>query len=98
MLEESLAAYDHALKHVSDPTERLESEHSRAICLIGMGRLAEGFKEFEQRNSPRFRAFVNHLIKAPIWQGEDLAGKRIAVVGEQGLGDEFMFATILPDL
>ena len=98
MLEESLAAYDHALKHVSDPTERLESEHSRAICLIGMGRLAEGFKEFEKRNSPRFRAYVNHLIKAPIWQGEDLAGKRIAVVGEQGLGDEFMFANILPDL
>ena len=98
MLEESLAAYDHALKHVSDPSERLESEHSRAICLIGMGRLAEGFKEFEKRNSPRFRAYVNHLIKAPIWQGEDLAGKRIAVVGEQGLGDEFMFANILPDL
>ncbi len=98
MLEESLAAYDHSLKHVTDPAEKLESEHSRAICLIGMGRLEEGFEEFEKRNSPRFRAYVNHLIKAPLWNGEDLAGKRIAVVGEQGLGDEFMFATILPDL
>jgi tetratricopeptide (TPR) repeat protein len=98
MLEESLAAYEHGLKHVKDPAERLETEHSRAICLIGMGRLDEGFREFEKRNNPRFRAYVNHLIKAPQWQGEDLAGKRIAVVGEQGLGDEFMFATILPDL
>lgn len=98
MLAESLAAYDHGLKHVTDPTEKLETEHSRAICLIGMGRLAEGFKEFEKRNSPRFRAYINHLIKAPLWNGEELAGKRIAVVGEQGLGDEFMFANILPDL
>ncbi|HXC55547.1 MAG TPA: tetratricopeptide repeat protein [Rhizomicrobium sp.] len=98
MLDESFEAYETALKHVTDPTEKLESEHSRAICLIGMGRLEEGFREFEKRNSPRFRAYVNHLIKAPMWKGEDLNGKRLAVVGEQGLGDEFMFATVLPDL
>ena len=98
MLGESLAAYEHALAHVTDPSEKLETEHSRAICLIGMGRLEEGFAEFEKRNSPRFRAYVNHLIKAPMWKGEDLAGKRISIVGEQGLGDEFMFANILPDL
>jgi tetratricopeptide (TPR) repeat protein len=97
-LEESLAEYDAALSHVTDPAEKLESEHSRAICLMGMGRLEEGFREFEKRNSPRFRAYINHIIDAPQWQGEDLAGKRIAVVAEQGLGDEFMFATILPDL
>lgn len=98
MLKESLAEYEISLKHVKDPAERLETEHSRAICLIGMGRLEEGFREFEARNNRRFRAFVNHLIKAPQWQGEDLCGKRIAVIGEQGLGDEFMFANILPDL
>jgi len=98
MMEDSLAAYDRALERVVDPSEKLETEHSRAICLIGMGRLAEGFSEFEKRNNPRFRAFVSHITKAPQWEGEDLRGKRIMVVGEQGLGDEFMFANILPDL
>jgi len=98
LLEQSFASYETALLHAKDPTERLETEHSRAICLIGMGRLEEGFRDFEVRNSPRFRAYVNHLIKAPHWKGEDLTGKRLAVVGEQGLGDEFMFANILPDL
>ncbi|MBV9903229.1 MAG: tetratricopeptide repeat protein, partial [Alphaproteobacteria bacterium] len=97
-LDNSLAAYDKALKHVVDPAERLETTHSRAICLIGMGRLEEGFNELECRNTNRFRAFVNHLTTAPLWQGEDLTGKRIMIVGEQGLGDEFMFANILPDL
>ena len=98
MLEQSFQAYETALAHVKDPAEKIETEHSRAICLIGMGRLEEGFRDFEVRNNPRFRAFTNHLIKAPQWKGEELSGKRLAVVGEQGLGDEFMFANILPDL
>jgi len=32
------------------------------------------------------------------WRGEDLRGKRIFVYGEQGLGDEIMFASCIPDL
>jgi Flp pilus assembly protein TadD len=97
-LEEALAVYDKALEHATDPAEIIESRHSRSICLIGMGRLEEGFAEYEIRNNTRFRSFVNHLIKAPIWTGEPLAGKRLLVIGEQGLGDEFMFANTLPDL
>ncbi|HEY1961241.1 MAG TPA: flagellar protein FlbA, partial [Rhizomicrobium sp.] len=78
--------------------EIVEGEHSRSICLIGMGRLEEGFREYEIRNSPRFRSYVNHMVKAPYWQGEKLDGKQLLVAGEQGLGDEFMFANVLPDL
>jgi tetratricopeptide (TPR) repeat protein len=98
MLPEALEAYDNAMAHVVDPAERIETRHSRGICLIGMGRLEEGFDEYEIRNHERFRAYVHHMIKAPLWNGEPLDGKRILVAGEQGLGDEFMFANILPDL
>jgi hypothetical protein len=56
----------------------------------------EGLREYEIRDSARFRAYVNHMVKAPHWQGEDLTGKRILIAGEQGLGDEFMFANIRP--
>ncbi|HEY4987735.1 MAG TPA: tetratricopeptide repeat protein [Bradyrhizobium sp.] len=97
-LEESLQAYEMSLERVIDPADRLESEHSYAICLIGMGRLEEGFRRFEARNNPRFRGHTNHVLKAPQWKGEPLDGKRVLIVGEQGLGDEFMFANILPDI
>ncbi len=98
MLPEALKTYDEALKRAVDPTEIREANHSRSICLIGMGRLEEGFREYEVRNDERFRAYVHHVTKAPVWKGEPIEGKRVLIVGEQGLGDEFMFATILPDI
>jgi len=97
-LSEALECYDAALERCIDPVEIIEARHSRGICLIGMGRLEEGFKDYEIRNDPMFRAYVHHVIKAPQWKGEPLEGKRVLVVGEQGLGDEFMFANILPDM
>jgi len=97
-LEEALANYDRALERVVDTTERRETRHSRSICLIGAGKLEEGFREYEIRNDERFRAYVYHHVKAPKWNGEDIAGKKVLLVGEQGLGDEFMFANILPDV
>lgn len=97
-LETALAHYDMALEKVVDPAEAMEARHSRSICLIGAGHLEEGFREYEIRNHERFRAYVHHVIKAPRWKGEPIEGLKLLLVGEQGLGDEFMFANILPDV
>lgn len=97
-LGDALTAYENALARSADEAETRESTHSRSVCLIGMGRLEEGFREYEIRNTERFRAYVHHMTNAPLWKGESLKDKRILIVGEQGLGDEFMFANILPDL
>ena len=97
-LDKALEAYDEALARAIDIVDRREGRHSRSTCLIGMGRLEEGFREYEIRNDPSFRTYVHHMIEAPVWKGEPLEGKRILIVGEQGLGDEIMFANVLPDL
>ncbi len=97
-LEEALDAYEHALALAENAHEKIESIHSRSVCLIGMGRLEDGFKEYEIRHAPEFRAWLLHYTKAPQWRGEELSGKRILIVGEQGLGDELMFANTLPDI
>jgi len=95
---EARDAYALALDLVDSPYERIETLHSRSICLIALGELKDGFKEYEIRHAPEFRAHVLHFTKAPLWRGEDLKGKRVLVVGEQGLGDEFMFANTIPDI
>ncbi len=97
-LDEAVSAYDSALSLVDNAHERIESRHSRSLGLVGMGRLEEGFAEYEVRHSPEFRAWLLHYTKAPVWRGEPLDGKRILIVGEQGLGDELMFANVLPDV
>ncbi|HKY19472.1 MAG TPA: tetratricopeptide repeat protein [Rhizomicrobium sp.] len=96
-MDKALVAYDKALELVVDPAERIETLHSRSICLIGLGKIEEGFREYEIRNNERFRAYFHHIIDAPRWHGEDVRGKKLLLVGEQGLGDEFMFSNILPD-
>ena len=96
--EESLAAYNSALALSTNHHERIEALHSRSICLMAMGKLEEGFREYEVRNHREFRTFVLHHTKAPRWNGEPLEGKRMLLVGEQGLGDEVMFANVIPDI
>ncbi|HWY66029.1 MAG TPA: tetratricopeptide repeat protein [Rhizomicrobium sp.] len=96
-LDKALVSYDKALELVVDPAERIETRHSRSICLIGLGQVEEGFREYEIRNNERFRCYFHHMIDAPRWRGEDVRGKKLLLVGEQGLGDEIMFSNILPD-
>jgi hypothetical protein len=75
----------------------LESRYARGICLMGLGELEEGFREYESRHAHEFRTYTLHYLRAPQWRGEPLAGKRILIAGEQGLGDEFMFANTIAD-
>jgi tetratricopeptide (TPR) repeat protein len=95
---EALEAYETALSRFTDPLEIMEAQYARSICLIALGRIEEGFREYEVRNNPGFRGYTHHMIQAPVWKGEALDGKRLLIVGEQGLGDEFMFANIIGDL
>jgi tetratricopeptide (TPR) repeat protein len=69
-------------------------------CLIQLGQHREGLKEFEwrMRSHPNLIQFRERYMK-PDWNGEDdLQGKTILVVNEQGTGDAVQFCRYLPDL
>jgi tetratricopeptide (TPR) repeat protein len=40
----------------------------------------------------------DRVFKVPIWNGEDLANKKLLVWAEQGIGDEIMFSPLVYDL
>ncbi len=74
-----------------------------ARWLLAMRRLAAGdFDTGWQGYETRFEAFPAGTASFPFalarWQGEDLADATLLVHGEQGLGDEIMFASILPEV
>ena len=70
--------------------------YSRALLRLLQGNLAEGAVDYEARLT-RYD-FVPKAFTQPVWQGEDLRGKALLVWGEQGIGDEIMFASLLPDI
>jgi Flp pilus assembly protein TadD len=82
----------------------LESEVSmmklaRSTIHLCAGRVGEGWDGYEERLAPTFGDVTHFAIERPRWEpGQDIAGKSIAVIGEQGLGDEVMFANVLPDV
>jgi len=68
----------------------------RALVLLLLGNFRSGWEEYEKRFDADRRAVRDFGL--PRWQGEPLAQKTILVYAEQGVGDEIMFASCLPDV
>lgn len=67
-----------------------------ALALLGEGQWERGWREHEwglKAGGPRENRAV---LDIPMWDGTP--GKTVTVYGEQGLGDEIMFASMIPDM
>ena len=78
-----------------------------SIKLLKQGRLADGWRLYEhglQVSASGPQRWQRSLKKpftpqqVPFWRGESLAGQRLLLLGEQGIGDAMMFATLIPRL
>lgn len=68
----------------------------RALSLLAIGSLTEGFKEYEWRwkssTFPQNRRY-SHILQ---WTGFDISGKTILLYTEQGYGDSIQFIRYAP--
>ena len=95
----ALIECERAIKGKVTEDERQMMRLSRSTILLGLGRIGEGWDEYEARLDANFADVTHFLSDRPQWgPGMDLAGKSILVFGEQGLGEEVLFANVLPDL
>lgn len=91
-LDEALDAFNRALALDSG---LVQARFSRALVLLARGDYAEGWADYEWRlRCPEYAAGYRlpPLPGAPRpWQGEPLAGKRLLLIAEQGIGDSLQF-------
>jgi len=98
-IDGALHDVDAALATSTDPAEMAMMKMARSTILLCLGRIGEGWDQYEIRFEPQFSAVTHFMIDRPRWTPQDdLAGKSLLVMGEQGLGDEALFANLVPDL
>ena len=92
-LDEALAHYDSVLAR---QPQFGDAVLNRCCALLMREDYAAGWAEYERRFAAT--ATPERDFPFPVWHGEPLSGKRILVYAEQGLGDEIMFASCVPDI
>jgi Flp pilus assembly protein TadD len=92
-LGEAMTSYRNALaidQNFADAHENM------AYALLMQGKLKEGWQEYAWRL--KTKACEKPILPIEIWPGSSLQGKSIIVYAEQGVGDEIMFSSCIPDL
>ena len=69
-----------------------EAHCNLGIALLSAGDLPNGFARYEWRKRHPVYGKEFFSLPSPEWLGQPLAGKRIVIMAEQGLGDAIMFA------
>jgi tetratricopeptide (TPR) repeat protein len=69
------------------------------LAQLMLGRSPEGWVNYEARHDINFPNGTVFAVSGPRWaSGDEIAGKSLLVIGEQGLGDEVLYGSLLPDV
>jgi tetratricopeptide (TPR) repeat protein len=91
--EEATATFDRIIALTPDAAA---PKWNKSFICLGLGQLREGFALYEHRWAGA-KGLVPRAYPQPRWSGGRVDGD-LLVWGEQGLGDEILHASMIPDL
>jgi tetratricopeptide (TPR) repeat protein len=84
---------------LAEPSEKAQVRFARAQAKLASGDLDGGWTDYAARLDPHFPKAPRFDLPGRRWSmGDDVQGRGFLLVGEQGLGDEMMFAGMAEDL
>ncbi len=93
-VEEALALYDRVLRQDKDDAQ---ARMNRAVLRLLHGHLKDGWRDYAARLRLDGKVPVaTHRLAR--WDGSPLRRRRLLVTAEQGVGDQIMFASMIPEL
>lgn len=93
-LDVALALYGRAIERDG---KNAQARLNRAMLHFLKGDLKEGWRDYAARLSVPGKAPMREY-RLPAWTGGPLRKTRLLVAAEQGVGDQTMFASVIPDL
>ena len=75
-----------------------QAHHSRAVSHLMLGNLAAGWDDYEWRWSGSDQPTPMRQIGVPMFTDDDWGRCRVALWTEQGVGDQLLFSTLVPEL
>ena len=91
--DEALKTFERSL--ALDGTNE-ETLFSQSLVQLLAGDLASGWRGYAHRFNLKETGSRPYVSGVPFWAGENLAGKRLIVIEEQGIGDVIQFIRYLP--
>ncbi len=75
-----------------------QARFSESLAQLSQADFAAGWRNYESRWQTPEHNTPMRAYPQPLWTGEKLASGRLLIWGEQGVGDEIMFAGLIPDV
>ncbi len=92
---EAIATFEGLIQRQEQVTD---AASTLAMTLLNAGNFAQGWPLFRHRLARQGNNVSYHLFAAPMWNGEDITGKKVLLWSEQGIGEELLLATMIPGL
>lgn len=91
-------AINYYRKAVQIKPDFADAHWNLSLALLLSGNFTEGWEKYEWRWETKENTSRRYNLPRSLWDGASLKGKNIFVYTEQGVGDEIMFASCLPDV